>query len=160
MRSRTGSWLEGARDALPVAGVYAASGVALGVLARQASLGPAEVGAMSLLVYAGSTQFTAVGLLIAGAPHATIVATTLLLSLRSLTYGAALAPYLSTAGGWHRLLLAFGLTDEAFALAVRRFRARGADLAYMAGAVGTASPAWDHSPARAAAAGGAVPSPE
>ncbi len=50
-----GSVLEGARDALPVAGVYAASGVALGVLARQTALGPVEVSLMSPLMFAGST---------------------------------------------------------------------------------------------------------
>lgn len=152
--------MEGVRDTLPVAGVYAASGLALGVLARQAALGPAEVGLMSLLVYAGSTQFAVVGLLIAAAPPLAILSTALLLSLRSLTYGAALAPHLKAAPGWKRLLLAFGLTDEAFALAVRRFRDRRADLSYVAGVIGTAFPAWVISTTLAAGLGAAIPRPE
>ncbi len=148
------------RDALPVAAVYAASGLALGILARQAALGPTEVGLMSLLVYAGSTQFAAVGLLVSETPRLAILTTTLLLSLRSLTYSAALVPYLRTTRSWKRLLLAFGLTDEAFALAARRFRAHSTDLRYMAGVIGTAFPAWVISTTVASSLGGAIPRPE
>jgi 4-azaleucine resistance transporter AzlC len=154
------SFTEGMVDALPVAGVYAASGLALGVLARQALLGPVDVGLMSLLVFAGSTQFAAVGLLIAAAPALAILSTTLLLSLRNLTYGAALAPSLRTCPEWKRLLLAFGLTDEVFALTFKRFRIRSPDLVYVAGVIALSYPAWVLSTALAARVGGMIAQPE
>jgi 4-azaleucine resistance transporter AzlC len=154
------SFTEGMVDALPVAGVYAASGLALGVLARQAMLGPVDVGLMSLLVFAGSTQFAAVGLLITAAPALAILSTTLLLSLRNLTYGAALAPSLKATRGWKRLLLAFGLTDEVFALMFKRFRTRSPDLVYAAGAIALAYPAWVVSTALATRVGEMIVQPE
>jgi 4-azaleucine resistance transporter AzlC len=75
---------------------------------------------MSLLVYAGASQFIAAGLFAAGASPASIVLTTFVSNLRHLLMTASLAPHLS---GWRWLRLAlFGyqVTDETFAVHAAR----------------------------------------
>jgi len=51
---------KGMIDALPIVLGYLPVGMAYGLLARQAGLTYAEIGLMSLLVYAGASQFIAV----------------------------------------------------------------------------------------------------
>ncbi|EHJ48504.1 AzlC family protein [Solidesulfovibrio carbinoliphilus subsp. oakridgensis] len=105
----------------PIALGYVPVGMAYGVLAGKAGLGALNVLAMSLLVYAGSSQLVAVGLFSAGASGLSIVATTLAVNLRHLLFSAAMAPLLR---GWRKRELAafaFGLTDESFALHAARF---------------------------------------
>jgi len=105
----------------PLALGYVPVGMAYGVLAGKAGLGAVNVLAMSLLVYAGSSQLVAVGLFAAGASGLSIVATTLAVNLRHLLFSAAMAPLLS---GWRKrelAVFAFELTDESFALHAARF---------------------------------------
>ena len=68
---RTVDWAtiikDGAIGAWPICLGYIAIGLAFGVIAQKAGLSPVEIGLMSLLVYAGSSQFIAVSMLSAGA---------------------------------------------------------------------------------------------
>ncbi len=86
---------------------------------------------MSLLVFAGSAQFLALLLLSAGTTYPFIVLSTLILNLRHALYGASIAEYLrNLPEGW-RALLAFGMTDESYAIAITHFRERSnGDAAY------------------------------
>jgi predicted branched-subunit amino acid permease len=59
---------EGVKAALPIVLGYLPVGMAFGVLARQAGLSPLESGSMSLLVYAGASQFIAVEMISKGIP--------------------------------------------------------------------------------------------
>ncbi|MGW1806354.1 AzlC family ABC transporter permease [Streptomyces sp. NPDC002078] len=83
---------------------------------------------MSLVVYAGSAQFSAVGVLLAGGGPVAAAATGLLLNTRTAAFSLAVADIIGT-GRASRLLGAHLVTDEtvAFALAqsgpVRRRRA-------------------------------------
>ncbi|MGW5429617.1 AzlC family ABC transporter permease [Streptomyces sp. NPDC004059] len=74
--------------------------------------------AMSLVVYAGSAQFSAVGVLLAGGGPIAAAATGLLLNTRTAAFGLAVADIIGT-GRASRLLGAHLVTDEtvAFALA-------------------------------------------
>ncbi|MQY35499.1 hypothetical protein SRB17_34770 [Streptomyces sp. RB17] len=73
---------------------------------------------MSLVVYAGSAQFSAVGVLLAGGGPAAAAATGLLLNTRTAAFSLAVADIIGT-GRASRLLGAHLVTDEtvAFALA-------------------------------------------
>ena len=77
---------------------------------------------MSLIIFSGAAQIVATQLLADGAPFAVIVLTCFVLSLRFLMYSAAMAPYLRPLDSRWRNLLAFLLTDQAFAATIRRFR--------------------------------------
>jgi predicted branched-subunit amino acid permease len=82
--------------------------------------------ALSAIVFSGAAQILAVQLLAAGAPLAVIVLTCFVAGLRFVIYSAAMAPYLRPLPVRWQQGLAFLLTDQAFAAAIRRFDA-GAD---------------------------------
>jgi 4-azaleucine resistance transporter AzlC len=88
-------------------------GLAYALTARSAGLSLLETQALSALVFAGSAQFSAVGLFASGAAGAEIVLTTLLLNIRHLLYGVALGRQLRLTRR-ERPIAAFFLTDEAF----------------------------------------------
>lgn len=79
---------------------------------------------MSLFVFAGSSQFIAVGLLAAGVGPVLIVATTFVVNLRHLLYATALVDKVSHLSQAWRAILAFGLTDESFAAVNSRYLGR------------------------------------
>ena len=106
----------------PICLGYVPIGMAFGVLAQKAGLTPLHIGLMSILVFAGSSQFIAVSMLSAGASAPAIIATTFVVNLRHVLMSSALAVYLRAA---HRGLLAiyaYGVTDESFAVNLPRFR--------------------------------------
>ena len=113
---------EAVRLALPIVLGYVPVGFAYGVLAVKSGLSLANTALMSVIVFAGSAQLIAVGLLAAGAPALSVVLTAFVVNLRHLLMSAALAPWLSA---WPRRLLAlfcFEMTDETFALHLSRFQ--------------------------------------
>jgi 4-azaleucine resistance transporter AzlC len=115
---------EGLRAAWPICLGYTPVGLAFGVLAQKAGLAPWQVGLMSAVVYAGSSQFIAVAMLQAGAGIASIVATTFAVNLRHALMSSSIAVPLAGAGRRFLALFAYGLTDESFALNSSLFRER------------------------------------
>jgi 4-azaleucine resistance transporter AzlC len=100
-------------------------GLAYGVLAVQAGLSIGETLLMSLVVFAGASQFMAAGMFQAGAGGPMIVFSTLLMNLRHLVMGLSLSPYFAhTTPRWRRML-AFGMVDESYLVSVTHFRERG-----------------------------------
>jgi 4-azaleucine resistance transporter AzlC len=77
--------------------------------------------AMSSVVFAGSAQFIGAGLIGAGAPGPVIVLTTLIVNLRHVLYSASLAPYLRRLSPAWKAVLAYLLTDEAYAMAILNY---------------------------------------
>ena len=71
---------------------------------------------MSLIVFAGSSQFIAVGLFASGTGPAAVILTTFVVNLRHMLMAAALTPYLSTWKKRHLAFFSYQLTDETFAL--------------------------------------------
>ena len=115
--------MRGVRAGLPVAVGYVPMAMAFGVLARQTGLGFLPAGAMSLLVYAGASQFAALGLLAGGASALAIVLATLVLNFRHFLMSVALSRRLPLRQARdHRsralpYVLGFGITDETFVVA-------------------------------------------
>ena len=106
----------GIARALPIVLGYVPIGFAYGVLAGKSGLSDTNTLLMSLIVFAGSAQFIAVGLFAAGTGPAAVILTTFVVNLRHMLMAASLAPNLS---GWKKRYLAFfsyELTDETFAL--------------------------------------------
>src|SRR2546425_9045203 len=97
-------------------------GLIYGALALQAGIPPMAALAMSSIVLAGSAQFVGTQLFAAGAPGALIIVTTLVVNLRHVLYSAAVAPYLSRLRLRWKLLLAYLLTDEAYAMAITHYQ--------------------------------------
>lgn len=97
-----------------------AYGSVFGGLAVQAGLRPLEVLAMSVLVFAGASQFVAVPMIAAGASPVAVVVTTYVVNMRHYLMAATLAPsFRRFRRGW-LALVAHVLNDESFAVAVAR----------------------------------------
>lgn len=144
----------GMRAAAPIVLGYLPIGFAFGVLARTAGLSTAEVGLMSLLVYAGSSQFIGVQMVASGAALPTILSTTFLVNLRHLLMSTALVPSLRQNEAWQNSLLAYGITDETFAVNVATLQGQAADPTYVAGVHVTSQASWVAASVVGALAGG------
>jgi len=113
----------------PIVMGYIPVGFAYGVLADKAGVGSLGILLMSVLVYAGSAQLIAVGLIQAAAAPLSIVLTTFVVNLRHLLMTAALAPKLSGFSRLQKALFAYEVTDETFAVHADRFARAGVDKA-------------------------------
>ena len=87
-----------------------------GFTARQGGLSLIEAIAFSSILFAGASQYAAVGLLVVNTPWPPIVLLVWLLNARHLLYSASIAPYTAKLSLKLRAALGFLLTDEAFAL--------------------------------------------
>jgi predicted branched-subunit amino acid permease len=85
---------------------------------------------MSLLVFAGASQFAMVRLFSESAPTLLVIASVLFINLRHALMAASLRSQLQGLPLLGRLAAAFFLTDEAFAMATGHFRRGGRSLAY------------------------------
>ncbi len=121
--TRTTIIKEGLSAGWPICLGYVPIGMAFGVLAQKAGLTPLHIGLMSILVFAGSSQFIAVSMLSGGASAPAIIATTFVVNLRHVLMSSALAVYLRAAHRGLLALYAYGVTDESFAVNLPRFRA-------------------------------------
>ena len=105
------------RSAAPIAIAVFVFAVSFGVLAVSAHLPGWSVVLMSLLVFAGSAQFAALGVITAGGSILTAVLAGALLNLRYIATGIAVARSLP-GGRLRRALLGQIVVDESYALAV------------------------------------------
>ena len=100
---------------LPVLTGYLVLGFGFGIIMRANGFGLALTFTMSLLIYAGSMQYAAIGLFTGGASLLTVALTTLMVNARHLFYGISmLEKYKHT--GARKPYLIFGLTDETYSL--------------------------------------------
>jgi 4-azaleucine resistance transporter AzlC len=114
-------YVSGVLKAVPIVFGYVPIGLTFGVLAQKAGLSTFNTMAMSLLVYAGSSQLVAAGLFAAGVHPASIILTTFVVNLRHLLLSAAIAPFLKRWRKHELAAFAYQLTDETFALHAAHF---------------------------------------
>ncbi len=114
-------------EAWPICLGYIPIGIAFGVLAQKAGLTPMEIGLMSLIVFAGSSQFIAVSMISAGASMGAIIMTTFAVNLRHLLMSSSLSVFLKEVSRLKLTLFAYGVTDESFAVNYVRFKEGGWD---------------------------------
>jgi 4-azaleucine resistance transporter AzlC len=111
----------GVRAELPISLGVIPFGMIYGVLALGAGLPTAVAMTMSSIVFAGSSQLIGTPLIGAGAPFIVIWLTTLMVNLRHLLYSASVAPYVKHLRPRWKWLLAYVLTDEAYAVTITHY---------------------------------------
>lgn len=128
------AFVRGIMRAAPIAAGYVPVAITFGIIARSGGLSAIETIATSLVVFAGAAQFMAVAMLNAGALQ--IVAATFFLNFRHLIMSSVVALRLrpDRSGGRlrdvaARTVLAFGITDEVFAVAAHDSTVNRAELA-------------------------------
>ncbi len=119
--TRLNAFLNGAKDTIPMIIGAIPFGIIFGAVGVSAGLSPAAVMGMSLLVFAGSAQFIAAGLVGQGVGIAFIILTTFIVNLRHALYAASLGTYMSNLSQRWLLPLAFWLTDETYAVVIRNW---------------------------------------
>ena len=137
----------GFRDCAPFIVIVAPYAMLFGVVARDAGLAVYEVMAMSVLVIAGASQFTAVALLQEHAPVIVILAASLAVNMRMAMYSATLTPHLGHLPMWQRGVVAYMMVDQSFALSVRKYdeepaMSPRAKTAYYLGTLLAVAPWW------------------
>ncbi len=152
------AFTSGLAAALPIVLGYLPIAFSFGVAATQAGFTAMEATALSLLIYAGASQFLALALLSPGAPILVTVLTLIAMNLRHLVYGPALMKAAGSDASTRRVWAwGFGLTDEVFGQALgslakgQRFSER-----YMFGLGLAAYAAWVGGTAIGAYAGGSA----
>ncbi len=105
-------------DTLPVMTGYLVLGFGFGIIMKASGFGILLTFAMSFLIYAGSMQYAAVGLLTGGASLLTVALTTLMVNARHLFYGISMLDKYRHMGK-RKIYLIFGLTDETYSLVCR-----------------------------------------
>jgi len=116
-------FLRGVRDELPLLVGVLPFGLIYGVLAIEAGIPPAAAQAMSAIVFAGSSQFLMAQLVAVGTPALVIALAAGIVNLRHALYSASMAPYLRRLSTPWKWLLAYLLTDEAYAVTIVHFSA-------------------------------------
>lgn len=116
---------EGVKQELPITLGVVPFGMIFGVIAVGSGIPPLLAQAMSFIVFAGSAQFIGAQLIGMATPAAIVLLTTLVVNARHLLYGASVAPYLRPLSRKWRAILAYLLTDEAYAVTILHFRQGG-----------------------------------
>lgn len=146
---RRPAFATGARELLGAASGIGAWGLMTGVAMVKSGLTPLEALLMTLLVYAGSAQLTAVPLITAGAPLWVILAAAFCVNLRFVVFSAHLRAYLAHLPRGQRLLTGYLTGDLSYVFFARRYPHPGRteaerrdQEAYLAGSCGVNYAFW------------------
>jgi len=127
MAERSGKqefWM-GVRDESPILLGVIPFGLIYGALAMHAQLSVAAAQAMSAVIFAGSAQIILTQLLAAGTSGVVLLAVVFVVNLRHALYSASVAPYLRSLRTAWKVLLAYLLTDEAYAVVISHYQRDG-----------------------------------
>ncbi|GAE30518.1 AzlC family ABC transporter permease [Alkalihalobacillus hemicellulosilyticus] len=109
---------KGLKIGIPVSIGYIPIAIAFGLLAKSAQVPDIVTLMMSLMIFAGASQFIGINLMAAGVAYWEIVFTTFLLNVRHFLMTASLSQRLPKKTSKKVLaILSFGVTDETFSVA-------------------------------------------
>lgn len=118
-------FLAGAREVAPTLVGTIPFGLVVGIAAIAAGLTPLQGVALSVLAFSGIAQLVAMQLIAVGSPLPVTLAAATVVSLRLLMYSASLAPHLAHLDRRWRMLVSYLMTDQSFAMTVRRYTEPG-----------------------------------
>jgi 4-azaleucine resistance transporter AzlC len=125
VKTRRREFWSGVRDEAPILLGVVPFGLIYGALAMHANLSYAASQAMSAIIFAGASQIIAAQLVAAGATGIVILVVVFVVNLRHALYSASMAPYVKHLDPAWKLLLAYLLTDEAYAVTITHYRREG-----------------------------------
>ena len=134
---------------MPMLPGMVAWGLTMGVAMVNSGMSLVESVAMTLLVFAGSSQLAAIPLIAVGAPMWVILLTGLCVNLRFIVFSAHLRPYLMHLPLWKRVLSGYLTADLSYVQFVSKFPKPGTTAAqqqeqdaFLAGNTGLTWVAW------------------
>ncbi|WP_412733974.1 AzlC family ABC transporter permease [Heyndrickxia coagulans] len=117
---KTGSFKPGLQAGASIAIGYFPIALTFGLLSKTTGLTLIETVLMSLIVYAGASQYMGLSLIAAGTSPFVIILTTFVINIRHFLMTAALSQKVEEQSKWKRGLFAFGITDETFSVLATR----------------------------------------
>lgn len=131
----------GMQAGIPIGMGYFAVAFTLGIAARKAGMNVFQAGFMSATMLASAGQFAGINALASGAGYLEMIVAEIVVNLRYLLMSSALSQkVMRDKPFYHRFLMAYGVTDEIFAVSMG---VEGRlNPCYMYGAVSTAMPGW------------------
>lgn len=108
---------EGFVAAFPVIVGYFPIAVGFGLLSKNTGVSFMDTSLLSMIVYAGASQFMALDLIRAGVAASSIILATFLLNLRHMMMSASLSVNMEKIERKFLPLIAYGITDETFSVA-------------------------------------------
>ncbi len=112
---------QGLKDGIPIGLGYLAVSFSLGIAAKTAGLTPLQGFVVSLLCMASAGEYVGFLSIAAGAAYIEIAIATLIANARYLLMSTAMSQRMeSKLTIKHRILMAFGITDELFGIAIAR----------------------------------------
>lgn len=114
-------FLAGLREIAPALLGTVPFGFVCGVAAVASGLTPLQGLMLSVFAFSGIAQLITSQLIAADSPFLVTLSAALVVSLRLLMYSASLSPHLAHLDRRWRLFLSYVMTDQSFAMAVRRY---------------------------------------
>src|SRR6056297_2548327 len=150
---------QGVRDVTPLLLGIIPFGFIAGIATVNAGLGLPEAVGLSAIVFAGAAQLAALDLIGRDAPLAIVVVTAVIINLRMLMYSASIAPHFQRLASRTKAAVAYLLTDQAYALAIARFRSEDSthSVAYYFGVAATLWVVWQLTTVAGVVLGTSVP---
>lgn len=122
MTTKGQEFREGIRDGLPLQLGIVPFGVVFGVLGIESGLSVWQTFFMSSLLFAGTSQIIFAQLIAIATPALILLGSVAALNARHLLYSASISSYIRRQPLRWRLLLAYLLTDEAYAVSIVRYQ--------------------------------------
>jgi 4-azaleucine resistance transporter AzlC len=110
-------WKKGIQAGLPIAIGYMPVAFTFGLLAKAAGISLFETVGMSIIVFAGASQYIALSMIAAASGAAELILTTFIMNIRHLLMSASLRERAEDDPKWLRAVYAFFITDETFSVA-------------------------------------------
>ncbi|MCJ8005950.1 AzlC family ABC transporter permease [Lederbergia wuyishanensis] len=110
----------GLHEGVSIAIGYAPIALTYGLLAKTTGLTLFETVLMSLVLYAGASQYIALNMFALGTGAAEMILTTFIVNIRHFLMSASLNEKVEEEVSWKKALYAFGVTDETFSVAATK----------------------------------------
>ena len=121
LKTRAQEFWNGVKDEAPILLGVIPFGLVFGALAISAHLSTLAAQAMSSIIFAGASQIIAAQLVGTGTSGLVILMVVFVVNLRHALYSASVAPHVKDLKKGWKLLLAYLLTDEAYAVTITHY---------------------------------------
>jgi 4-azaleucine resistance transporter AzlC len=122
LKNRLSEFIKGFIDTIPLGISVSIYGVVYGVLAGKAGLTVFEAAAMSAFIFAGASQIAAVQMIALGSNPISIILTVFIINLRHYLLAASISPYIKESSTKMKMVNAFFMTDESYAVTYSNFQ--------------------------------------
>ncbi len=118
MPTARNEFLSGVKALMPILLGVIPFGMISGIAVTQTHIPPVSGFVMSVLIFSGAALIVALQLISTGAPALVVLFSALVINLRFLMYSASLAPYLKRLSTGWKSLVAYLLSDQAYAASI------------------------------------------